>query len=153
VDIAVKWVLERGVDPGDAGYVKAFFPGLQLAPGQMAVDRVVTSRARGRGKKRLISCRYFLTGAGLQVQTHRDNYPCKSSPVGKYLQARCAESRLSALGLCRWNTPSLRKRGDCHEDGLLNSLERLMKIRPREKAEKKKGWKSRGATFCSAPSS
>jgi hypothetical protein len=101
VDIAVKWVLERGVDPGDAGYVNAFFPGLQLAPGQMAVDRVVTSRARGRGKKRLISCRYFLTGAGLQVQTHRYNYPCKSSPVGKYLQARCAESRLSALGLCR----------------------------------------------------
>jgi hypothetical protein len=60
-------------------------------------------------------------------------------PAGKHLQARCAESRLSALGLCRWNTPSLGKRGDCREDGLLHSLERLIeKIRPKEKAEKKK---------------
>jgi hypothetical protein len=31
------------------------------------------------------------------------------------------------------------KRGDCHEDGLLHSLERFMKIRPKEKAEEKKG--------------
>ena len=37
------------------------------------------------------------------------------------------------------DTPSLRERGDCHEDGLLHSLERLIeKIRPKEKAEEKK---------------
>jgi hypothetical protein len=30
------------VKAGDAGYVKAFFPRLQLAPGQMAVGSVVT---------------------------------------------------------------------------------------------------------------
>jgi hypothetical protein len=36
----------------------------------------------------------------------------------------------------------LRKRGDCHEDGLLHSLERFIeRIRPKEKAEKEKGWK------------
>jgi hypothetical protein len=35
------------------------------------------------------------------------------------------------------------KRGDCREDGLLHSLERFIeKIRPKEKAEKKKGGKS-----------
>jgi hypothetical protein len=50
----------------------------------------------------------------------------------------------------------LRKRGDCHEDGLLHSLERFIeKIRPKEKAEKKKEWKKllADAAFCSAPSS
>jgi hypothetical protein len=40
------------------------------------------------------------------------------------------------------DTPSLRERGDCHEDGLLHSLGRLIeKIRPKEKAEEKKRWK------------
>jgi hypothetical protein len=34
VDIAVKWVLERGVDPGDAGYVKAFFLGSSWRQGR-----------------------------------------------------------------------------------------------------------------------
>jgi hypothetical protein len=80
VDIAVKWVLERGVDPGDAGYVKAFFPGLQLAPGQMAVDRVVTSRARGRGKRGL-----SLAGTSLQVQACRYRLTGIIRPVRKYL--------------------------------------------------------------------
>lgn len=85
---------------------------------------------------------YPPAGTSLQVQTDKHNSPCKEIPAGMYLQARCAESRLSALGLCRWNTPSLRKRGDCREDGLLHSLERFIeKIRPKEKAEKKKGWK------------
>ncbi|NAZ33427.1 MAG: hypothetical protein GU356_03940 [Pyrobaculum sp.] len=66
VGIAVKWVLERGVNPGDAGYVRAFFPGFQLATGQMAVGRVVMARARGRGKRGLSACRYFPTGLSLQ---------------------------------------------------------------------------------------
>ena len=77
VDIAVKWVLERGVSPGDAGYVKAFFPGFQLAPGQMAVGRVVMSRARGRGKKRLIR---------LQVHPYRDSLTGIITPVRKCLR-------------------------------------------------------------------
>jgi hypothetical protein len=39
----------------------------------------------------------------------------------------------------------LRKRGDCHEDGLLHSLERFIeKIRPKEKAGKR--------VFCSSSS-
>jgi hypothetical protein len=49
----------------------------------------------------------------------------------------------------------LRKRGG-YEDGLLHSLERFTeKIRPKEKAEKKKGGKKllADAAFCSAPSS
>jgi hypothetical protein len=38
--------------------------------------------------------------------------------------------------------PFVGKRGDCREDGLLHSLERFIeKIRPKEKAEKKEGWK------------
>jgi len=46
------------------------------------------------------------------------------------------------------------KRGDCHKDDLLYSLERLMKIRPKEKAEKKKEWKKllADAAFCSSSS-
>jgi hypothetical protein len=40
-----------------------------------------------------------------------------------------------------WSTPSLREREDCRDDGPLYSLERFMKIRPKEKAGKKGGWK------------
>jgi hypothetical protein len=36
-----------------------------------------------------------------QGLVHRHNSSCEEIPAGKYLQARCAESRLSALGLCR----------------------------------------------------
>jgi hypothetical protein len=42
VTVAVRGRETSEVKAGDAGYVKAFFPGLQLAPGQMAVGRVVT---------------------------------------------------------------------------------------------------------------
>jgi len=42
VTVVVRGRETSEVKAGDAGYVKAFFPGLQLAPGQMAVGRVVT---------------------------------------------------------------------------------------------------------------
>jgi len=77
VDFAVKWVLERGVNPGDAGYVRVFFPGFQLATGQMAVGRVLMARARGRGKKRLIR---------LQVHPYRDSLTGIITPVSLYLR-------------------------------------------------------------------
>jgi hypothetical protein len=47
----------------------------------------------------------------------------------------------------------LRKRGDRHEDGSLHSLERFIdKIKPKERAEKKKGGKKliADAAFCSS---
>jgi hypothetical protein len=42
VTVVVRGRETSEVKAGDAGHVKAFFPGLQLAPGQMAVGRVVT---------------------------------------------------------------------------------------------------------------
>ena len=42
VTVVVRGRETSEVKAGDTGYVKAFFPGLQLAPGQMAVGRVVT---------------------------------------------------------------------------------------------------------------
>jgi hypothetical protein len=42
VTVVVRGRETSEVKAGDAGYVKAFFPGLQLVPGQMAVGRVVT---------------------------------------------------------------------------------------------------------------
>jgi|GEM_PF-958750 len=42
VTVVVKGRETSEVKAGDAGYVKALFPGFQLAPGQMAVGRVVT---------------------------------------------------------------------------------------------------------------
>jgi hypothetical protein len=47
---------------------------------------------KGWRKKRLIR---------LQVHPYRYRLTGLIIPVRKYLQARCAESRLSALGLCR----------------------------------------------------
>jgi hypothetical protein len=70
-----------------------------------------------------------------------------------YLQARCAESQLSALGLCRSvEYPFVEGKGDCHEGGSLHSLKRFIeKIRPKEKAKKKKGWKKAGVPPQAAP--
>ena len=42
VTVVVRGRETSEVKAGDAGYVKAFLPGLQLARGQMAVGRVVT---------------------------------------------------------------------------------------------------------------
>ena len=42
VTVVVRGRETSEVKAGDAGYVKAFLPGLQLAPGQMAVGRVAT---------------------------------------------------------------------------------------------------------------
>jgi hypothetical protein len=78
--------------------------------GLPAPPRAAAGAESSSGRKRKKEV-YPPAGTSLQVQIDRYNSPCKEIPAGKYLQARCAESRLSALGLCRWNTPSLGKEG------------------------------------------